>query len=304
MNLRSWLVLALSGCGGATQLDSNTLEGGASVTLTIPLGTYSDCSSAIVTVAPNLEGLSGGNPGGTITLAEDPTGVVAATLTFPPSTSGKVVFTPTSETSATFATGQSFDVEDIHGASAALTATTGALVLVRQTLFVSAHGQTAGGEVGAYFHCAVPATLPPTSIVTNAAPAPLTTGVYGSCTSDVGSPTAGILAGGNGTITVTESAGILSAAWNGFPTVCTNLDFSAASGSTATLAPGQTCTVNQPCGPPPSLGPPSKVPSQATLTNTVGSMTVNGASLFINVVGDTTPQTCGTHYLSVICSLN
>jgi hypothetical protein len=33
-----------------------------------------------------------------------------------------------------------------------------------------------------------------------------------------------------------------------------------------------------------------------------GSMTVDGHSLFIDVVGDTTTLTCGRHYVSILCA--
>jgi hypothetical protein len=37
--------------------------------------------------------------------------------------------------------------------------------------------------------------------------------------------------------------------------------------------------------------------------NPVGAMTVDARSLFIDVIGDTTSMTCGTHYVSIICGL-
>jgi hypothetical protein len=55
------------------------------------------------------------------------------------------------------------------------------------------------------------------------------------------------------------------------------------------LTAGQTCNVRAPCGPPPSLGA-SPYPSEATLTNMQGSMTVNGNALFVDILGDATAQ--------------
>jgi hypothetical protein len=301
------IIAACLACGDRTSLDSDPRAdaAGTSVTLMIPLGSYSGCSSTMVTVGPNFEGVSGGD--GSITLAQEGDGIVAATLAFTLFASGKVAFTPTSGSSAAFAAGKSFDVDtiDFHSSNVTVAATTGALVLVDDTMFISVHGKSVGAdEVSGYFHCPVPASLAPTSIVTNAAPgAPLTAGVYGPCTSTVSSlEPVSVLAGGSGTVTITKSAGTMSAAWNDMLTpVCGSLAFGATSGSVATLAAGQTCTLQGPCGPPPSLGP-SPVPMTATLTNTAGSMTVDAHSLFIDVVGDTTTLTCGRHYVSIICA--
>lgn len=291
-------------CGGRTSPGSSTLgsDGGASsVTLTIPLGSYSGCTSSMVTVSPHFEGTAGGD--GTITLVQE-NDTVVATLAFAPFASGKVVFAPTGTTSAAFATGRSYDVEtpDFKGSNATVTETTGSLVLVGDTLFVSVHGQSASADVSGYFHCPVPASLQPTSVVTNAPPAvALTQGIFGPCTSSVGATNTTLSTRGSGSVTVTESAGNLSATWNDDVTpVCKSLDFTASSDA-ATLVAGQTCSVERPCGPPPSLGP-SPAPSVATLTSTAGSMTADGRSLFINLVGETTTEACGRHYVSILCA--
>jgi hypothetical protein len=131
------------------------------------------------------------------------------------------------------------------------------------------------------------------------------TGTYSGCTTSYlqlsdGSNSAGgnlsltITTGSDGTLTATPAAG--------FPMICGggSLAFDDISGSTATLSGGQTCPVQLPCGPPPSLGP-SDAPSEATLTNLAGSIEVVGGALFINVEGDAPSEACGSHAISLIC---
>ena len=298
--LSALLAAACFACGGRTSLGSGTLgtDGGASsVTLMIPLGSYPGCTAETVSVAPRFEGVAGGV--GTVTLVQE-NDTVVATLAFAPFASGKLAFTPTSTSTAAFAAGRSFQVEalDFKGSNTTVTETTGSLVLVGDTLFISTHGQSASADVSGHVHCPVPASLQPTSVATNAPPlAALTPGIFGPCTSSVGATNVGLAGGGSGSVTVTASAGALSATWNDDVTpVCKHLDF-----NDATLVTGQTCSVQRPCGPPPSLGP-STAPSVALLTSTAGAMTANGQSLFIDLVGETTTEACGRHYLSIVCA--
>jgi hypothetical protein len=301
--LATIIASACFACGARTSLDAGSSSGAPSVSLMIPLGLYPGCIATTVTVAPHFEGVAGG--AGTLTLAQRGDGALAATLAFDPYARGTAAFTPATSTSAAFAAGESFDLDtvDFHGSHATITATAGSLALVGDTLFISLDGESAGSVISGYVHCPVPASRPKVSVVTSAPPSTsVTPGVYGSCTANVGSSAGGILAGGTGTVTVTSNAGTLSATWDdGLTPVCGHLDFTATSDGIASLTPGQTCSIRQPCGPPPTLGPPT-APSVATLTNTVGSMTVDQGSLFINVVGDTTSLTCGTHYFSIICT--
>lgn len=299
-------------CGARTSLDSldsldsfdSGVGGGAtSITFMVPLGPYSGCVATTVTVSPHLEGVAGGN--GTLTLVEKGEGVLGATLSFDRFASGAVTFRPTTTTSAAFAPGETFDIDtvDYRGSRETIHATAGSLALVGETLFLSLEGDSADAIVSAYVHCPLPASRPKASVATSVLPSTsVTPGVYRSCTSNFGSSTGGILAGGAGTVTVTSNEGALRATWdNALTPVCGRLDFGATSGGLASLTAGQTCDVRQPCGPPPTLGP-STTPSVATLTSMEGSMTVDQHSLFINVVGDTTPLTCGTHYFSIICA--
>lgn len=299
------VVAACFACGARTSTGSSTRseDGGAaaSVTLTIPLGSYPGCMSTLLAVSAHSVATSGG--AGTLTLAQE-NGTVVATLAFEPFASGKVAFTPTSTTSAAIAAGRSYDVEtrDMTGTNLTVTETTGSLALVGDTLFVSVHGQSGSADVSGLFHCPVPASLQPTSVVTQSPPAAtLTPGSFGPCTSSVDATASGVMAGAGGSVTVTESDGSLHATWTDDVTpVCKSLDFIAAS-HLGTLASGQTCDVKQPCGPPPTLGP-SPAPSVATLSDPAGAMTVDGSSLFLDVVGETAPETCGRHYLSILCA--
>ena len=104
-------------------------------------------------------------------------------------------------------------------------------------------------------------------------------------------------------MTLTENAGTLRLTWPDTvlqQLTCDGLDF-AAGPIVATLAARQTCTMRQPCGPPPTLGT-SPYPSMATLTDVQGAMSINGGTLFIDVLGDAGAQACGVHDLSITCS--
>ncbi len=298
------IAAACFACGARTTLDSTALsDGGAqTVTLTIPLGSYTTCTSSMVTVAPNSVGVSGGD--GTITVAEQNDGVVA-TLAFAPFATGTLAFTPTTSTSATFASGEVDTIDDFTSAKTVVDTTSGSLMLVGDTLFVSVHGPSGGAKVSGYFHCSVPTSLPKANITATApSSAPLAPGVYGPCTSSVDGTNTSLESGGSGSVTVVESAGQWIATWTSDVTpVCESLDFTTTnSSSVAPLTAGQTCVVKAPCGPPPSLGPPTPVPDEATLTNMAGSMALDGQSLFIDVVGETSALTCGRHYVSLICA--
>ncbi len=309
------VAVACLACGARTSLSSDTLadsDAGASsdispiaVTLSIPLGTYTDCRSSTVTTRPNLVGGTGGE--GSITLTREGDGVVAA-LTFPRYASGSVTFVPTAATSAAFRENQSFDVQTTNpGFSVVtITATTGALSLVGQTLFLSTHGSVGEDDVSTFFHCRVPAGVPPTSIATSAPPpGRLGPGVYRSCVaaSSTEGPIRAGAAGAIGAITVTESGGALRLTLNDWllsALSCGGFDFGADPVAAALLA-GQSCDIQQPCGPPPTLGP-SPFPSVATLTDLRGAMRVNGGALFVDVLGDASERACGVHDVSIICA--
>jgi len=302
-------------CGARTPLSTEALlpsdaatsseTSSTAVTLTIPLGTYSGCTSGTVTTHPNFVGATGGT--GSITLTREGDRVVA-TLDFSRYGSGRVAFVPTTRSSAAFAASQSLDVQIANpGFSVAtVTATTGTLSIVRQTLFVSTHGSAGSDDVSTFFHCRVPAGVVPTDIVTSAQPpGQLGPGEYRSCvaSSSTDGPIQAGISGGVGSLSVTELGGSFHLTWPDSLLshwTCGGLDFSA-DPINASLMAGQTCELRSPCGPPPTLGM-SPFPNTATLTGMRGSMMVNGNVLFVDVLGDAPDQACGVHDLSIICA--
>ena len=318
--LSCFFAVACLACGARTPLSDDSLahsdaatdaatatdSSPPTVTLSIPLGLYPDCTSGTVTTRPHFVGGTG-RPG-TITLSLQGDSVVAA-LAFPTYASGSVAFVPTTAHTAGLRAAQSFDVQTANATFGIVTVafTTGALSVVGQTLFLSTHGSAGGGDdISTFFHCRLPAGTPPTSIVTRAPPtAPLTIRQYGSCTasSSTDGPVQAGIAGGAGPIFVNENDTGLHLTWAA-PLIsaltCSDLDFGAAP-STATLTPGQSCGLNEPCGPPPTLGM-SPYPFMATLTDMQGSMSVNGGVLFVHILGDAGAQACGVHDLSITCA--
>jgi hypothetical protein len=301
-------------CGARTALSAEGADAGATVdapptavTLAIPLGTYAGCASSTVTTRPNFVGVSGRD--GTLTLSREGDAVVAA-LDFPTYAGGRVAFVPTTATTAAFRAAQAFEVQIASAGAGApvvtVTATTGALSLVGPTLFLSTRGRAGGDEVSTFFHCRVPAGVPPTEVVTNAPPpGRVTPGVYRSCvaTSSTQGPARAGSSGVGGPLTVAAFGAGLRLSWEGalLPELARRgFDFGAGP-VTAALTAGQTCDVREPCGPPPTLGM-SPFPSTATLAELRGSMIVNGDGLFVDLVGDAGAAACGVHDLSITCA--
>ena len=291
-------------------------DGGLGVALTLPVGQYTGCTAATVNIAGNLEATNGGN--GTVTLSMDGEGGVSGALSFDqinagdPSAHvvvarGTIGFAPTSSTTAALNAG-SFDIQTLDGnnVSASVPVAASSLSLVGDTLFISVYGQSADTKFSGFCSCPVPTSLPRATVVSRTPTTrSIPTGTYAGCTTSyVQLPGGWSSTGGNLSLTITtESDGTLTATpAAGFPMICGggSLAFHAIAGSTATLSGGQTCPVQIPCGPPPSLGP-SNAPSEATLTNLAGSIEVVGGALFINVAGDAPSQACGSHAISLIC---
>lgn len=318
MNGARWSCLvaaACLACGARTPLSTEALlpsdaatsseTSSTAVTLSLPLGTYSGCTSGTVTTRPNFVGATGGT--GSITLTREGDRVVA-TLDLPNYASGRLAFAPTSRSSAAFAASQTFDVQIANPSFsvATVTATTGALSIVRQTLFVSTHGIAGSDDVSTFFHCRVPAGMEPTDIVTSAQPpGQLGPGEYRSCvaSSSTDGPIQAGISGGVGSLTVTRDGGTLRLTWPDSLQPhwnCSGLDFGA-DPIHASLRASQSCEIVSPCGPPPTLGM-SPFPRTATLTGLQGSMMVSGGVLFVDVLGDAPDQACGIHDLSITCA--
>jgi hypothetical protein len=268
-------------------------EAGVAPTLTIPVGSYPGCTAIAVNFASGDVGVTG--PwSGTVTLSTNGDGGATAVLVFQGLATETVAFSPTSSTSAGF---KPLD------ASAGPALAAGSLALVGDMLLISAYGGDGNGTgISSFYSCPLPSSL---SRATLAIRTPTTgaipTGTYGACTmSFQGSEWSP--SGGGFSLTIAESdASLTVMSGDGFAfAVPCDLAFHDISGSTATLSDGQTCTVPEPCGPGPSMGP-SSAPSDATLTNMTGSIEVVGGVLFINVIGDAPSAACGNHTLSVIC---
>jgi hypothetical protein len=259
-----------------------------------------------------------GGGSGTVNLSTSGDGGVAAVLAFEPWVSGTVTFTPTSSTTAA-SSAAPFDIEAQETWIESQTVDTipgvaSALALVDDTLLISVYGQAEGTSFSAYCRCPVPASLPRATVVN---PAPkggaIPTGTYEACNTALfpTSPTSPGSGGSGGdlALTITESGELLTATSDaGYPAVC-GLAFHDISGSTATVSDGETCTIKEPCGPPPSSGTTGggdsgstgSAPNEVTLTNMAGSIEVVGSVLFINVIGDAPSVACGSHTLSLIC---
>ena len=301
------LVVACFACGGKTSSDgtlgvsfdasADASELGAA--LTIPVGAYTDCKAITSEISGNIEAVGGGK--GTVTLAADGDGRVSAVLAFERWMSGTVVLAPTSSVTAALTAGpfviETMDSTFVRALTIPLAA--GSLALVGDTLFVSVYGHGDDTKFSGFCSCPVSASLPKATIANRAPKAgSIPTGTYEACTTLFGGSET--LVASSLSLTIAESKGILTATSSGgLPAVC-SLAFHDNSGTTATLDGEQTCTVQQPCGPPPTLGP-SSAPRETTLTNMAGSIEVAGGALFINVVGDAPSEACGRHTLSLIC---
>ncbi len=301
-------------CGARSQLSMGDFAGSdaasssdtspGTTTLSIALGTYTGCTIATLARRPNLVGATGG--AGSITLRREGDAVIA-TLAFPPFASGAVAFVPTTGSSAAFRASQTFDAQiiDTSVRVVTVTATSGALSLVGSTLFVSTHGTAGDDDVSTFFHCHVPTGLIAEDIVTRTPPpGHVTAGTYRSCTasSSTDGPIQAGISGGIGAVTLSENAGTLRLTWPDTllgELTCNGLDF-AAGPIVATLTGNEICTMHQPCGPPPTLGM-SPYPSTATLTDLRGAMSINGGTLFIDVLGDAGSEACGVHDISITC---
>jgi hypothetical protein len=294
--------------------DSTEKELGAK--LTIPVGTYTGCTTSLVEVGPHIEAVSGGE--GTVTLSVAGDGTLNAALSFDQRLSGTVAFAATSSTTAGLGMGPfeiaMFDstatVDPTAPAGSAdpsnvsVSVAAGTLVLSGHTLFISLYAHNDDTQFSVYSTCPVPTSLPSATIVNSAPPVGnIPSGSYAACTTCSGSemPGGSRIDGGDLTLTIAKGNGSLTAAESeGFPSVC-NLAFDDMSGTTAALSDRQTCMIAEPCGPPPPFVGTSSTPDEATLTNMTGAIDIAGGALFINVVGDAPAGACGSHVLSLIC---
>jgi hypothetical protein len=291
--------------------DSTGTELGAK--LTVPVGAYPGCMTTIGGVRPHINAVGGDEGTVTLSMASDDT--VNAALSFGQWLSGRVGFTATSRTTAGLAAGP-FEIDMLDPtalvdptrtagstdpSNVSVPVEAGTFVLAGDTLFISLYAYNDDTQFSVYSTCPIPTSLPSTTIVNNTPPMEnIPSGSYTACTTSSGSAMSGRTTGGDLTLTIAKSNGILMATQSdGFPSAC-SLAFDDMPGTTAMLRDGQTCMISDPCGPPPSLGT-SSAPDVATLTNMMGAIEIAGRTLFINVVGYAPADACGSHVVSLIC---
>jgi hypothetical protein len=300
-------IATLVACGGSitsngstkTTLDSSTPDN-ASTIAGFPVGTYGPCSTFDT---PNTLGGSGG----TITLSESDDVLVA---TFSGTPAGSLDFEETSSTSATIRpAGQSIiggwtecgGIVDQAGGIADPAPGTAPLILTGATLtynasmlFLSMVGNVdvgdgsdcSGGPLSAFVTCPgnrdggedarASEIGDNTDSKADAALIHFPVGVY-QCTSAL--DTYHSAAGGNGTLTVTQSGTMVTATYAGDYAAKGTLEFVPTSDGSANPAPGQTfevfsCAITFP--------PTSKLDTE---TVTSGSLTFESDMLFLSILG-------------------
>lgn len=289
-------------CGARTPLGEPgpSTNSSRDATLVIPAGLYADCILNTVSIREKLE--AGGGGRGSVTLSADGDGKLSAGLSFDRWMSGTLVFAPTSDATAALTGGPTVveTVDTDFVTALELPVSAGSLMLVGDRLFLSMYGRR-DSKVSGFVSCAVPAGLPHATIRGRADEnGSIPSGTYAGCTTASGGYDTSITTGGDLSLSVAETSGVVrETAIAGFPDVCA-LAFDGLLGATATLVAGEACPIAQPCGPPPSLGP-STAPHEATLTHMAGAMQATGGALFVSVVGDAPPDACGQHFVSLIC---
>jgi hypothetical protein len=252
----------------------------------LPLGLYTQCTGG----AFDSYLAAGGGATGTLTLAESD-GVLSVglgeglfaiapgTLAFRPLTSGAAVVVP----------GQSYGLLVVPCPTS--TATVGALALDGNALVLSILGQGCGNTIVGGVECPLPAH--PTGELegadlcddADAGPQAFPRGTYGQCTMS-----------GEGSVTLSESQGVWTAALEGVTGVSTlkpSLAISPTSGSAALVAPGQLLSVQESGWGPSCSGPPPNDsgllddPGPVTRTLKVESswLVVEGSTLFVFLGG-------------------
>ncbi len=256
----------------------------------LPLGVYTKCTGSAV----DSNESAGGDTTGTLTLTES-NGVLSVALgeglfAIAP---GSLGFTPLTNGAAVVAPGQSYGLLIVPCATA--TAETGALALAGTSLIFSLLGQGCGSPIGGFVQCPLPAQpageLEAADLCDDAGAGPqaFPRGTYGQCTTS-------ILGYGGGSVTVSESRGVWTAAMEGVTGVSaaeSGVTFSPSNSSSAVVASGQTLSVQEwgwgsSCsGPSPNdsglIGLP--VPVTRTMTIESGWLVVDGSTLFVFLGG-------------------
>lgn len=256
----------------------------------LPLGVYTNCTGSAV----DSNETAGGDATGTLTLTES-SGVLSVALGegLFAIAHGSLGFTPLTNGAAVVAPGQSYGLLVVPCATA--TAETGALALDGTSLVLSLLGQGCGGPIGGFVECPLPAQ--PTGELqaadlcddADAGPQAFRRGTYGQCT--------GSIPGfGGGSVTLSESRGVWTAALQGVTGVSDmepSLILSPSNNSSALVASGQMLSVQEwgwgaSCsGPPPNdsglIDDPG--PVMRTMTIETGWLVLDGSTLFVFLGG-------------------
>jgi|HubBroStandDraft_6_1064221.scaffolds.fasta_scaffold20397_4 hypothetical protein len=265
-------------------------------TTPLPLGLYTQCVASVVD--SNLT--AAGDATGALTLTESD-GVLSVALgdglfSISP---GTLAFNALTSGAAVVAPGQSYGLLVVSCPTA--TAAAGALALDGNSLVVSILGQGCGSRVGGFIECPLPAQ--PTGALEgpdlcddgDAGPQNFPVGTYAQCTGSIPGY-------GEGSVTLSESGGVWTAALAGVTGVSTlesSLALSPSSSSAALVAPGQMLSVQEFGWGPSCSGPPPNDsglvddpgPVTRTMTTDSGWLVVDGSTLFVFLGGT---DECGT----------
>jgi hypothetical protein len=257
----------------------------------LPLGVYTNCTGSAV----DSNESAGGDATGTLTLTET-SGVLSVALgeglfAIAP---GSLGFTPLTNGAAVVTPGQSYGLLVVPCATS--TAETGALALDGSSLVLSLLGQGCGNPIAGFVECPLPAQ--PTGELhaadlcdaADAAAQAFPRGTYAQCTPSIPGY-------GGGSVTLSESGGVWTAAVQGGATGVSaaepSLTFSPSSSSSALVASGQMLFVQEDgwgtscSGPPPNDSGLIDDPGPVTRTMTIenGWLVVDGSTLFVFLGG-------------------
>jgi hypothetical protein len=256
----------------------------------LPLGAYTGCTANVVD--DNLT--ASGDATGALTLTESD-GVLNVALGgglfgIAP---GMLAFTLLTSAAAIVVPGQSYGLLVVSCPTA--TAEVGALALDGKSLVVSILGHGCGNPIGGFVECPLPAQPagklegPDLCDDADAGPQAFPRGAYGQCTD-------AILGYGEGSVILSESAGVWTAALSGVTGVSTlgpSLTLWPSNSSAALVTPGQMLSVQEvgwgpSCsGPAPTDSGPIVDPGTVTRTMKVetGWVVIDGSTLFVFLGG-------------------
>ena len=325
------LALLSMGCGGS--LDSGGGSGGGSVadsgasgTQAFPVGTYTTCAQG---VHDNVINSAGFQSGAVLTLAQSGDTLTAtyvdqngatSSFEFAQATSTTAALAPTGQTASGFSTMCVQGPGDEGFYPAVMGAAAGALTYDQGMVFVTLDGGVQG-DAGACGTQATPASFwllcedrqggaaspAPAGAATTASAPQLPVGQY-ACSTQVETYDSVhginnyVAAGGNGTLTLTQTGADVTAQYTGDSTLAGTLLLTAGTPTTASAQANQTLTAacDVPMG---SGGAPSQTPGPLPIA--AGSLAVVGSTLILSFAGtaDARSSCSGAQMAgSLICS--